>query len=357
MSSTKETILLTGGSGFIGTNVIRNFLSKGNIKIVNIDCLSYAGTEESNKEFNASNNYIFEKVNICNAKDLNNIFATYKPNKVLHLAAESHVDRSIDNPIDFINTNVFGTFNLLETSRKYFVELDETRKKKFLFHHVSTDEVYGDLEISDNPFKETNQYKPSSPYSASKASSDHLVQAWHRTFNLPTLITNCSNNYGPFQFPEKLIPLTIINALRGKKIQIYGKGDQIRDWLYVNDHAEALWEIINGGDIGEVYNIGGNNEMKNLEVILAICRILDQIKSNKSSESSYKDLICFVEDRPGHDKRYAIDSTKLTESLNWMPKESFETGIKKTVLWYLDNEWWWKKIIKFQKKERLGLIE
>ena len=357
MTKSIEKIIITGGSGFIGTNVIDYFIAKENVQVINIDCITYAGNEDSNKLHSENKNYFFEKTNICDINSLEKIFKTYQPTKVLHLAAESHVDRSIDSPIDFINTNVIGTYNLLEVSRKYLSEQKKTTTKNFKFHHVSTDEVYGDLEKESHPFKETNQYLPSSPYSASKASSDHLVRAWHRTFDLPSIITNCSNNYGPFQYPEKLIPLTIINALLGRDINVYGEGDQIRDWLYVEDHAAALWEVLNHGELGEVYNIGAKNEIKNLDVVSIICKLLDEYFAKSSEKESFSKLIKFVKDRPGHDKRYSIDSGKINKSLGWMPKESFESGIRKTILWYLDNEWWWKKDNLLNNSSRLGILE
>jgi dTDP-glucose 4,6-dehydratase len=353
-----KSILITGGAGFIGSALIRHIIKKTSHKVVNLDTLTYASNLESLKEIKKNKRYTFKKINICDDKKVKKIFFKTKPDIIIHLAAESHVDRSIDGPKNFIETNIVGTYKLLEEARNYWLSLRGNKKKNFIFHHVSTDEVYGDLEKNSKPFTERTSYKPSSPYSATKASSDHLVRAWHRTFNLPILITNCSNNYGPFQFPEKLIPLIILNALEGKNLPIYGKGDQIRDWLYVEDHAKALLHVALNGKIGETYNIGGQNELKNIEVVKIICNILDKLEpSTFKGISKYEQLISFVQDRPGHDKRYAMDITKINKELKWIPDETFITGIKKTVKWYLSNKKWCKNIKDgIYNGERLGNI-
>ncbi|MDC3384083.1 dTDP-glucose 4,6-dehydratase [Gammaproteobacteria bacterium] len=343
-------ILVTGGAGFIGSSVIRHIIENTEHSVINVDKLTYAGNSESLADVQSSERYIFEKMDICDPVGIETIFTNARPDIVMHLAAESHVDRSIEGPIDFINTNIIGTFNLLERSRAYWISLTGDKKAHFKFHHVSTDEVYGDLGISENThdkniesqsslplFTENTCYAPSSPYSASKAASDHLVRAWGKTFDLPTVITNCSNNYGPYQFPEKLVPLIILNALDGKPLPVYGSGNQIRDWLYVEDHARALLKVALEGRVGETYNIGGHNEKKNIEVVETICSILDELKPRNISYSS---LIRHVADRPGHDERYAIDATKIANELNWVPSETFETGIRKTVKWYLENMDW-----------------
>ena len=350
-------IFVTGGYGFIGSAVIRNLLINHSHKVINIDSLTYAGNKNSIPDALKEKNYIFENIDICNKEAVREIFLKYKPDKLMHLAAESHVDRSIDNPDDFIYTNIIGTYNLLDISLEYFNSLDD--KNNFLFHHISTDDVFGDLEIEEKKFSEDSSYKPSSPYSASKASADHLVRAWQRTFGLPTIITNCSNNYGPYHFPEKFIPHVILNALSGKPIPIYGDGQQIRDWLFVDDHSDALIEVMMNGVVGDTYLIGGNNEKTNLEVVETICNILDKlIKEKPDGIKSFSELISFVKDRPGHDLRYAIDSSKITKKLGWLPKESFETGIYKTVSWYLENEIWWKSILNNSYNlERLGKNE
>jgi dTDP-glucose 4,6-dehydratase len=338
--------LITGGAGFIGSAVIRHIINNTSYNVLNIDCLTYAGNLESLNSISSSNNYSFEQIDIFNRNELNKIFMQYDPDIVMHLAAESHVDRSIENPLRFLETNIIGTFNLLEESRNHFNQLDISKKNKFKFHHVSTDEVYGDLENDIDLFTENTPYSPSSPYSASKASSDHLVRSWARTYNLPTVITNCSNNYGPYHFPEKLIPHIILNALHGRPLPIYGKGDQIRDWLFVTDHAKALLNVALEGKIGETYNIGGNNEKTNIEVVKSICSLLEELKPKKpNGVKNYEDLIEFVEDRPGHDRRYAIDSSKIHQELNWSPEETFETGLRKTVQWYLDNQVWWERVL------------
>lgn len=331
-------ILITGGAGFIGSALVRYVLKNSNDSVINLDKLTYAGNLDSLQDIADSDRYSFEQVDICNKFEVSRVFNEHAPDVVMHLAAESHVDRSINSPSDFIETNIVGTYNMLEVARSYWVCLDETKKHSFRFHHISTDEVFGDLAGSEDLFTEETPYAPSSPYSASKASSDHLVRAWFRTFNLPVIITNCSNNYGPYQFPEKLIPLVILNALSGEDLPIYGAGDQVRDWLYVDDHAEALFKVIQHGVLGETYNIGGNNEKKNIEVVRTICNILDEILP--LSVGSYEDLITHVADRPGHDLRYAINTSKISKDLNWQPKESFESGIKKTIQWYLDNQNW-----------------
>ncbi|EOJ6039087.1 dTDP-glucose 4,6-dehydratase [Cronobacter sakazakii] len=338
-------ILVTGGAGFIGSAVVRHIINHTQDRVVNLDKLTYAGNPESVASVANSERYAFEQVDICDRAALDRVFTEHQPDAVMHLAAESHVDRSISGPADFIETNIVGTYTLLEAARAYWSSLDEQRKAAFRFHHISTDEVYGDLPHPDEwhesaalpLFTETTAYAPSSPYSASKASSDHLVRAWLRTYGLPTMVTNCSNNYGPYHFPEKLIPLVILNALEGKPLPIYGKGDQIRDWLYVEDHARALYTVVTQGQIGETYNIGGHNEKKNLDVVLTICDLLDEIKPKATS---YREQITYVADRPGHDRRYAIDADKISRELGWRPQETFESGIRKTVHWYLENSQW-----------------
>ena len=340
-----KTILITGGAGFIGSALIRNLVRNSEYKVINIDKLTYSGNLESLKSIKNRKNYIFEKLDICDSINLQRVIDDSKPDLVIHLAAESHVDRSIDGPIDFIQTNIIGTFNVLESVRIYYQSLKGLKKDNFRFLHVSTDEVYGDLKNTNNFFSEETRYDPSSPYSASKASSDHLVRAWHRTYNLPVLITNCSNNYGPYQFPEKLIPHMILTAIKLKPLPVYGDGRQIRDWLYVDDHVSALMIVALQGKIGETYNIGGNNEIKNIEVVQKICYILDELLPINNPEfSSYSELITYVEDRPGHDVRYAIDSSKINKSLGWKPNENFESGIRKTVIWYLKNHAWLRSI-------------
>jgi dTDP-glucose 4,6-dehydratase len=346
-------ILVTGGAGFIGSAVIRHLINDTEHEVINLDKLTYAGNLESLRSVENSKRYHFEKVDICDREELKRVFSQYKPERIMHLAAESHVDRSIDGPGDFIQTNIIGTYQLLEVSREYLQTLAEAARANFRFHHISTDEVYGDLENDTDLFTEKTPYAPSSPYSASKASSDHLVRAWRRTFNLPTLITNCSNNYGPYHFPEKLIPLVILNALAGKPLPVYGKGDQIRDWLYVEDHARALVKVLLEGKVGETYNIGGHNEKQNIEVVKTICSILDEL-SPHSPVVPHADLIQFVADRPGHDRRYAIDASKIQNELDWVPKETFESGIKKTVQWYLSNTEWIEKTKQNYQQQRLG---
>jgi dTDP-glucose 4,6-dehydratase len=352
-----DTILITGGAGFIGSAVVRYIINNTQDIVINVDKLTYAGNLSSLDSIADSDRYIFEQVDICDSQELQRIFEEHRPNKVMHLAAESHVDRSIDGPDAFISTNIIGTYNLLEVSRRFYSSLNESEKSQFIFHHISTDEVYGDLG-AEGLFTETTSYEPSSPYSASKASSDHLVRAGHRTFGLPVLVTNCSNNYGPYHFPEKLIPLTILNALAGKSLPVYGDGSQVRDWLYVEDHARALYCVITNGVIGETYNIGGHNERKNIDVVHTICTILDELKPEKPSTiESYRELVTFVNDRPGHDVRYAIDASKIQRELGWKPDESFESGMRKTVEWYLSNEAWWEKVLDGSYQgQRLGVI-
>lgn len=350
-------ILVTGGAGFIGSAVIRHIISNTTDSVVNVDALTYAGNLDSLVDVSASDRYAFEQVNICNRNDLVKVFAQHQPDAVMHLAAESHVDRSIDGPAAFIETNIVGTYTLLEVARSYWKDLDATRKERFRFHHISTDEVYGDLDGPEDLFTEQTSYMPSSPYSASKAGSDHLVRAWQRTYGLPTLVTNCSNNYGPYHFPEKLIPLMILNALEGKPLPVYGAGNQVRDWLYVEDHARALYKVITEGRIGETYNIGGHNEKQNIEVVMSLCALLEELSPEKpNGVDRYEDLITYVQDRPGHDLRYAIDASKIGRDLGWEPIETFESGIRKTVSWYLDNLEWCRRVQDGSyQRERLGV--
>ena len=336
---TNKNILVTGGAGFIGSAVIRYLINETNNNVLNIDKLTYAGNLESLETVSNNPRYQFLHADICDKSAMTKAFQDFQPNIVMHLAAESHVDRSIDGPMDFIQTNIIGTYNLLEVARNYWQNLTEDKKSRFKFHHISTDEVYGDLEGTDDLFTEETSYSPSSPYSASKASSDHLVRAWYRTYGLPVVVTNCSNNYGPYHFPEKLIPLVILNALDGKPLPVYGDGKQIRDWLYVEDHARALYLVATTAKVGETYNIGGHNEKQNIDVVKTICTILDNIKPRTDGQS-YIQQITFVKDRPGHDLRYAIDASKIQQELNWQPQETFESGIQKTVEWYLANEDW-----------------
>lgn len=348
-------IIVTGGAGFIGSSVIRHIIKNTNDEVLNIDKLTYAGNLESLKEIDQNPRYQFQQVDICDASKLEQIFEQFQPDAIMHLAAESHVDRSIDGPSTFIQTNIVGTYTLLEAARKYWQRLDEIKKVNFRFHHISTDEVYGDLDGTTDLFTETTPYAPSSPYSASKASSDHLVRAWQRTYGLPTIVTNCSNNYGPYHFPEKLIPLVILNALDSKALPIYGAGNQIRDWLFVEDHARALYQVVTQGTVGETYNIGGHNEKQNIEVVKTICRILDQLRPQNNAQP-YENLITFVKDRPGHDLRYAIDASKIENELGWKPQETFETGIRKTVEWYLNNLEWCRHVQDGSyQRERLGV--
>ena len=339
-------ILVTGGAGFIGSAVVRHLINDTEHQVMNLDKLTYAGNTESLASVASSDRYQFSQTDICDRPALDALFADFQPDIIMHLAAESHVDRSIEGPADFIETNIVGTYQLLEAARAYWSSLSEAKRSSFRFHHISTDEVYGDLEETDDLFTETTPYAPSSPYSASKASSDHLVRAWHRTFGLPVVLTNCSNNYGPFHFPEKLIPHMILNALAGKPLPVYGKGNQIRDWLYVEDHARALVLVATTAKIGETYNIGGHNEKQNIEVVHTLCELLEELHPQKpEGVAQYKDLITFVKDRPGHDLRYAIDASKIESDLGWKPQETFETGLRKTVQWYLENRDWWQRVL------------
>jgi dTDP-glucose 4,6-dehydratase len=352
-----KTILVTGGAGFIGSELIRHLLSSSNHRVVNVDKLTYSGNLESLESISNSKRYHFEQIDICDEIEFKRVLLEKKPDTIIHLAAESHVDRSIDGPKEFILTNIVGTYTILEQSNQYWQSLQGEKKDNFRFLHVSTDEVYGDLNGTDDYFSEATSYDPSSPYSASKASSDHLVRAWHRTYNLPVLITNCSNNYGPYQFPEKLIPHIILNAIAGKELPVYGDGKQIRDWLFVNDHVRALMTVAFSGDIGETYNIGGNNEIQNIDVVKRICELLDDLIPEKlNGLTSFSDLITYVQDRPGHDVRYAIDASKIKNNLGWTPKEDFFSGIRKTVEWYLENLSWSENIQDGSYKlERIGV--
>ena len=349
-------ILVTGGAGFIGSAVVRHIICNTQDSVIVVDKLTYAGNLESLNEVVGNTRYTFEQVDICHKIELERVFSQYQPDAVMHLAAESHVDRSIDGPAAFIETNIVGTYILLEAARHYWAQLDDGKKAAFRFHHISTDEVYGDLEGTNDLFTEDTAYEPSSPYSASKASSDHLVRAWLRTYGLPTIVTNCSNNYGPYHFPEKLIPLMILNALDGKALPVYGDGMQVRDWLYVEDHARALYKVVTEGKIGETYNIGGHNEKANIEVVKTLCLLLEELVPNKpQGVKQYQDLITYVKDRPGHDVRYAIDATKIEKELGWIPEETFETGLRKTVEWYLNNKDWWSRVLDGSySRERLG---
>lgn len=351
-------ILITGGLGFIGSALIRHIIDNTNDFVINVDKVTYAANFKSIGSRSQSERYCFEHADICDREAIDSIFGKHRPSCIMNLAAESHVDRSIDSPRLFVTTNICGTFNLLERAREYYCKLDHKLKKDFKFHHISSDEVYGDLKNTEPPFTELNSYCPSSPYSASKASSDHLVRAWGRTYGLPTLITNCSNNFGPFHFPEKFIPHIVLNALSGASLPVYGDGSQRRDWLYVEDHALALFKVLSEGRVGETYNIGGNNEKKNIEVVEAICELLEELAPKKpSGVRKYRDLIVFVPDRPGHDKRYAINFNKIQRSLGWTPKETFESGLRKTVQWYIDNEIWWREILSGDYKlRRIGEI-
>lgn len=364
--------LVTGGAGFIGSAVIRHIIRNTQDSVINVDKLTYAGNLENLLEVEDSDRYAFEQVDICNRAELERVFAEHLPDFIMHLAAESHVDRSIDGPAAFIETNIVGSYTLLEVARSYWQGLSDKRKQAFRFHHISTDEVYGDLshpaeagDAIEQLFTETTAYAPSSPYSASKASSDHLVRAWMRTYGFPILVTNCSNNYGPYHFPEKLVPLIILNALEGKPLPVYGKGDQIRDWLYVEDHARALYKVVTEGKVGETYNIGGHNEKQNIEVVHTICAILQEVippTKNTNlvgacSVRDYKELVTFVQDRPGHDRRYAIDASKIQRELGWQPEETFESGIRKTVQWFLDNLEWCRRVQDgTYQRERFGQL-
>ena len=348
-------ILVTGGLGFIGSALIRHLIANTKHKVLNIDNETYAAMPEALAQIENDENYAFEKIDITSEKSLKQAFTIFKPDAVIHLAAESHVDRSIDAPAEFMKTNILGTYNLLQASRDTWSSSSEGKR----FLHVTTDEVFGSLKQKDKPFTEENKYYPNSPYAASKASSDHLVRAWHKTYNLPILVTNCSNNYGPYQFPEKLIPLMIINALNNKPLPLYGKGNQIRDWLYVEDHVLALVKVLEEGAIGETYNIGGCNEKTNLEVVQMICVLLDKLAPDYLNNiGSFQELITFTTDRPGHDQRYAIDPSKITQKLDWLPKETFESGIHKTVQWYLNNKPWWSSILNTTYQgQRMGLMK
>ncbi|GAB3037655.1 dTDP-glucose 4,6-dehydratase [Bowmanella dokdonensis] len=350
------SVMITGGAGFIGSNLVRYINENTQSKIVNVDKLTYAGNLHSLEGLSNPSRYTFAHQDICDRQEIDELFRLHQPDVVMHLAAESHVDRSIDGPGDFIQTNIVGTFQMLEAARTYWLGISKEKQQGFRFHHISTDEVYGDLEETGELFTESTPYQPSSPYSASKAASDHLVRAWHRTYGLPVVITNCSNNYGPYHFPEKLIPLMILNALEGKTLPVYGDGGQIRDWLYVQDHAEALWAVVNKGKVGETYNIGGHNEKTNLEVVKTLCAILDELIDEKpASIQSFAKLITFVRDRPGHDRRYAIDASKIANELGWKPKETFESGLRKTVEWYLRNRPWCEQVQSGKyRRERLG---
>lgn len=349
-----RTVLITGGAGFIGSALVRYLIKETDNTVVNVDKLTYAGHTENVAEVENSSRYHFEKIDICDYEAIKDIFNKYKPDAVMHLAAESHVDRSIDGSADFVRTNIVGTHNLLDISKEYYEELDEKVQKDFRFLHVSTDEVYGELG-EEGFFKETTAYDPRSPYSASKASSDHLVRAWYHTYDFPVLITNCSNNYGPYQFPEKLIPVVILKALQGKDIPVYGTGENVRDWLYVDDHVRALTKVLQAGTVGETYNIGGHNEKQNIEVVKTICTILDDLQ--QKGEGKYQEQITFVTDRPGHDFRYAIDASKIENELGWKPEETFKSGIKKTVRWYLDNIDWCEAVTENNYNlERLGTV-
>ena len=346
-------VIVTGGAGFIGSALVRHLVREKDYEVLNIDALTYAGNLASLKAVEDNSNYRFLRANICDREAMERAFREFQPDRIMHLAAESHVDRSITGAADFIETNVIGTFTLLETARRYWVALEGASKDAFRFLHVSTDEVYGSLG-DEGLFHEDTPYDPSSPYSASKASSDHLAKAWQRTYGLPVVVSNCSNNYGPYHYPEKLIPLTILNALAGERLPVYGKGENVRDWLYVEDHARALDTIVERGRIGETYNVGGRNERKNIDVVRRICEVLDRLApANRPRE----ELIEYVTDRPGHDARYAIDATKLEDELGWRAEENFDTGIEKTVAWYLENDWWWQPLRERYAGERLGLLK
>lgn len=349
-------ILVTGGAGFIGSSLIRHLIECTPHEVAVLDKLTYAGNLDSLASVSVSPRYSFYQADICNKSELDSVFGDFRPTSVMHLAAESHVDRSIDSPAAFIETNIIGTYTLLESARQYWMGMTGADSDRFRFHHISTDEVYGDLEETDCLFTESTPYAPSSPYSASKAGSDHLVRAWFRTFRLPVLVTNCSNNYGPYHFPEKLIPHMILNAIHGKPLPVYGDGSQIRDWLFVEDHARALYAVLTGGRVGETYNIGGHNEIRNIEVVEMLCECLEEFAPDKPDGIlAYRDLITFVKDRPGHDRRYAIDASKIKRELGWEPQETFDTGLRKTVRWYLENRDWWERVLSGEYRlARLG---
>jgi len=354
MEKPRRTLLITGGAGFIGSAVVRHVLRHADDKVVNLDKLTYAGNLESLADVTDDARYRFEHADICDREAVDRVLLEHRPGAIMHLAAESHVDRSIDGPAAFIATNIVGTYTLLEATRNYWSQLAPDEQQAFRFHHVSTDEVYGDLGDSGLFFTEQTAYAPSSPYSASKAGSDHLVRAWHRTYGLPVLITNCSNNYGPFQFPEKLIPHVILKAIQGEPLPVYGDGCQIRDWLYVEDHARVLYQVVNRGRTGETYNIGGLNEKRNIDVVTAICRLLDELHPD-SPVTPHEKLITMVNDRPGHDLRYAIDASKIQSEFGWVPEETFETGLRATVIWYLENRQWWQRVLNGEYRlQRLG---
>jgi dTDP-glucose 4,6-dehydratase len=347
-------VIVTGGAGFIGSAVIRHMIENTDFSVVNVDKLTYAGNLESLRGVESAGRYVFERTDICDRRAMEAVLSAHKPDAVMHLAAESHVDRSIDGPAQFIETNIIGTYTLLEVVRQYWSELDAPAKQAFRFHHVSTDEVYGSLG-DQGFFTEESQYQPNSPYSASKAASDHLVRAWCHTYKLPVVTSNCSNNYGPYQFPEKLIPLMVLNALAGKALPVYGTGQNVRDWLYVEDHARALCLVLSKGTPGETYNIGGHNEKTNLDVVNQLCSVLDELRPS-GNDGGYASLIKYVSDRPGHDLRYAIDASKIQRELGWLPQETFETGLRKTVQWYLDNSAWCQRVLDGSYRgERLGL--
>ena len=355
----QHRVLVTGGAGFIGSAVVRYLIAETDAIVLNVDKLTYAGNLESLASVSESPNYQFAQSDICDRAEMARLFEIFRPTSVMHLAAESHVDRSIDGPSAFIETNIVGTYTLLEVSRQYWEQLDQALQGVFRFHHISTDEVYGDLDGMDDLFTENTPYQPSSPYSASKASSDHLVRAWHRTYGLPVVVTNCSNNYGPYHFPEKLIPLAILNAVAGQPIPVYGQGDQVRDWLYVEDHARALVKVVFDGELGETYNVGGHNEQTNLHVVETLCDLLDvRVNPKPQGIQSFRELITFVTDRPGHDKRYAIDASKIASTLGWTPQETFESGLAKTVDWFLANKDWWQRVRSgAYQGERLGRLQ